>query len=82
MGIDHEWEAAEKSANIQNMITQDEVKEYGSKIILQALKPSFDDKSVENNTYNSNNSTELNQKIIREQHVRKDNENKHEKKRK
>jgi len=61
--IDHEWEAAEKSANIQNMITQDEVKEYGSKIILQALKPSFDDKSVENNTYNSNNSTELNQKI-------------------
>jgi len=38
--IEHEWEVTEQNAKIQEMIDQDEVKAYSSKILLKALKPS------------------------------------------
>merc|ERR1711942_652412 len=41
--IEQEWKVAEESAKIQHMIDQDEAKQYGSKIILEALKPTADD---------------------------------------
>ena len=36
--IEHEWEVAEESSKVQNMIEEDETMQYGSKIILEALK--------------------------------------------
>jgi len=40
--IEHEWDVTEESVKIQHMIDQDEAAQYGTKIILEALKPSSD----------------------------------------
>jgi len=41
--IEHEWDVTEESVKIQHMIDQDEAAQYGTKIILESLKPSDDD---------------------------------------